>query len=121
MADEEEVTPEQKMARRWPQPVRVGDLIGLEVSDESEEDFGHVRRVVRTGAGKIQLVVAIGGIFGWGERLVAAPIEVVASLGRHVFSIDMKKDQYATAPTWYGSDSTDIDPNEIIRIAIARR
>jgi hypothetical protein len=51
-------TPEQRMARRFPQPVKVGDLIGLPVYDDSQSTLGYVREVVRTPAGKIQLIVA---------------------------------------------------------------
>ena len=46
-------TPEERMQRRFPQPVKVGDLIGLPVYDDNELTLGHVRQVVRTPAGKI--------------------------------------------------------------------
>ena len=46
-------TPEQRMTRRFPQPVKVSDLIGLPVYDDNQSTLGHVREVVRTPAGKI--------------------------------------------------------------------
>ena len=48
-------TPEERMQRRFPQPVKVGDLIGLPVYDDSQSTLGHVREVVRTPAGKISV------------------------------------------------------------------
>src|ERR1700694_40 len=47
----------ERMNRRFPQPVRVGDLIGLPVLDDRASTLGFVRQVVRTAAGKTVLVV----------------------------------------------------------------
>src|SRR5437763_34063 len=44
-------TPEDRMNRRYPQPVRVGFLIGLPVLDQRDSTYGYIRAVVRTGAG----------------------------------------------------------------------
>ena len=33
------------MARRFPQPVKVGDLIGLPVYDDNQSTLGYVRQV----------------------------------------------------------------------------
>src|SRR6185503_5080041 len=51
------LSPEEKMQRRYPQPVRVGDLIGLPVLDDDDRTLGRVRNLVRTAAGKVQLIV----------------------------------------------------------------
>ena len=61
-------TPEQKMQKRFPQPVRVGDLIGLPVLDDDDSTIGRVRQVVRTPEGKIKLIVSYGGWLGFGAR-----------------------------------------------------
>jgi len=45
---EENLSPEEKMRRRFPQPVRVGDLIGLPLLDWDDSTIGYVRHVVRT-------------------------------------------------------------------------
>ena len=78
------MTPEQRMQARFPQNVRVGDLIGLPVLDESSSTLGHVREVVRTESDKIELIVAYGGFLGWGTRPVAVPIEVIGIQGREL-------------------------------------
>jgi hypothetical protein len=115
------MTPEERMNRRFPQPVRVGDLMSLRVLDDQDVTIGFVRKVVRTPQGKILLLVSQGGWLGWGERLVAAPIEVMAIFGRQLASLDMEPKEYASASTWAESDGTPIPEDEIIRIALTRR
>ncbi len=112
---------EERMQRRFPQTVRVGDLIGLPVLDDSACTLGHVREVVRTKAGKIALIVSYGGWFGWGARLVAVPVEVVGIMGRELASLNMSRSEYAAAPTWRDMDGEVIAKDAMIRIALARR
>src|SRR3954463_7417158 len=59
-------TPEERMNRRYPQPVKVGFLIGLPVLDERDSTYGYIREVVRTAGGKIVLVVPYRAWLGWG-------------------------------------------------------
>ena len=122
---EEQLSPEEQMRRRFPQPARVRDLIGLPVLDWSDNTLGYIQRVVRTGDGKIQLIVRYGGWFGWigwWQRPVAVPIELVALIGPHVGALDMTPEQFRNAPTWQPSaDSREIGPDETIRVAITRR
>jgi len=113
------------MRRRFPQPARARDLIGLPVLDDYDNTLGYVQRVVRSRDGKIQLIVRYGGWFGWigwWQRPVAVPIEAVAMLGPHVAAIDMPPERFRTAPTWQPSpDTVEIAPDEPIRVAITRR
>ena len=111
----------ERMQRRFPQPVRVGDLIGLRVLDDDDLTIGFVRQVVRTPQGKIDLIVSYGGWFGWGSRLVAVPIEVVGILGRQLASLDMPRSEYKTAPTWQDTKAAALPSDASIRIALARR
>ena len=83
-------TPEQRMARRFPQPVKVGDLIGLPIYDDNQSTLGYVREAVRTPSGKIQLIVSYSPWFGWWGRLVAVPIEAVGIFGRQIAALDMR-------------------------------
>jgi len=115
------ISPEERMNRRFPQPVRVGDLISLRVLDDQDVTIGLVRKVVRTPQGKILVLVSQGGWFGWGERLVAAPIEVLAIFGRQLASLDMEPKEYVSASTWVEGSGTPIPDNEIIRIALTKR
>jgi hypothetical protein len=98
-------------------PVRVADLINLPVVDESKSTMGRVRAVVRTGEGKIQLLLPLGGLFGFGERLVPIPIESVALTGPQVTVVDMPPHRFQKTPTWYGSDSETLAAAETISIS----
>ncbi len=112
---------EERMRRRFPQPVRVADLIGLPVLDDSDRTLGYVQEVVRTPQNKIQLIVSYDGWFGWGARPVAVPVEVVGMLGRQVASLDMARSEYAAAPIWQGTDATVLASADSISVALARR
>jgi PRC-barrel domain len=110
----------ERMNRRFPQAVRVGDLIGLPVLDDRSSTLGVVRQVVRTADGKIKLIVSYGGWFGWFGRPVAVPIEAVGIEGRQLASLDMPRSEYAAAPTWQDKDATTLPDDASIRIALAR-
>jgi PRC-barrel domain protein len=112
---------EKRMAMRYPQPVRVGFLIGLPVLDDDNGTLGYVRAVVRDPQGKIKLIVIYSRWWGWFGRSVAVPLEVVGIFGRQLASLDMKPAEYAMAPTWMVGDEQPIAPDEMIRIALARR
>jgi hypothetical protein len=128
--DDDEPSPEKKMQARFPQPVRVGFLIGLPVLDYGDSTIGYIQQVVRTSDGKIQLIVPYsrwfgwarpGGIFGWGKRPVAVPIETVAILARQLDALEMAREDFDDAPTWTTSEGQPIPLDEKITIAIARR
>jgi hypothetical protein len=98
-------------------PVRVADLINLPIVDENRSTMGRVRAVVRTDEGKIQLLLPLGGLFGFGERLVPIPIESVALTGPQVTVVDMPPHRFQKTPTWYGSDSETLAAAETISIS----
>jgi hypothetical protein len=112
---------EERMKRRYPQPIRVGALIGARVSDNDSRTIGFVRHVVRTPQDKIALIVDYGGWFGWGARPVAVPIAVLGVFGREVASLDMPRSDYAGAPTWQSNGDAVLPRDDTIRIALARR
>lgn len=125
-----ELSPEEKMSRRFPQPVRVGALIGLPVLDDNDSTIGYIRDVVRTPAGKIELVVPygrwfgwvkLGGPFDWGRRLVGVPIETVAILARQVDAIDMPLEMFDKAPIFAAGQNTSIGREETVKIALGHR
>jgi sporulation protein YlmC with PRC-barrel domain len=111
---------QERMSRRYPQPVRVGDLIGLPVLDMNASTIGKVRQVVRTPQNRIDLIVSYGRWFGWNARPVAVPIEVVGIEGRQLVSLDMPRSEYDTAATWQNADAAVLPDDTSIRIALAR-
>lgn len=122
------LSPEERMARRFPQPVRVGDLIGMPVLDFDDSIIGYIRQVVRTPQGKIQLIVPYWRWFGWAgpyldryRRPVAVPIETVAILARQVNALEMTREDFDTAPAWAMEQSISLALDEKIRIALGRR
>jgi hypothetical protein len=72
---------------------------------------------VRTGEGKFQLLLPLGGLFGFGERLVPIPIESVTLTGPQVTVVDMPPHRFQKTPTWYGSDSAALATTETISIS----
>jgi hypothetical protein len=119
------LTPEQTMAARYPQPAKIGFLIGLPVLDWNDSTLGYVRQVARTRAGKIQLVVSYGGWAGgwlnWGARLVPVPIEAVQILGKQIGASEMPAEAFDRAPTWTAADGAVLAADDTIRIALGRR
>ena len=69
---------------RFPQPVRVVDLLGREVLRpvESQNILGRVRSVVRDRNGQIMVVIDFGGFLGFGSRPIAVPVDAMVLLGR---------------------------------------
>jgi hypothetical protein len=114
-------SPEARMNRRFPQKVRIGDLIGLPVLDDNDVTLGNVQKVVRTPEGKIRLIVSYSRWFGWFGRPVAVPIEAVVILGQQIDSVDMQPEEYEKAPAWSSGNDQTIAGDEIIRIALGRR
>jgi hypothetical protein len=98
-------------------PVRVADLVDLPIVDENKLIMGRVRAVVRTGEGKVQLLLPLGGLFGFGERLVPIPIESVALTGSQVTVVDMPPHRFQKTATWYGSNSEALAAAETISIS----
>jgi hypothetical protein len=123
--EEKKYTPEERFERRYPQPVKVGHLIGLPMLDERDSTYGYIREVVRNGDGKIHLIVPYRGWFGWaptewGRKTVAVPIEAVAILARQVITLDVDGKFFAAAPE-YAAQGGALGADETIRIAVYRR
>jgi hypothetical protein len=118
-------TPEERMNRRYPQPVKVGFLIGLPMLDDKDSTYGYIRDVVRTPENKIALVVPYRDWLGWaptdwGRKIVAVPLETVAILASQVAALDFSRDDFAAAPA-YAAQGTPLSADETIRIAVYRR
>lgn len=121
MMDQQHPMPmNERYLKRFPQPVRVGDLIGLPMLDDRASTLGTVRRVVRTADGNVRLIVSYSRWWGWFGRPVAVPLEVVGIQGRELVSLDMEPNEYAKAPTWQGTAATALPPDTTIRVALAR-
>jgi hypothetical protein len=109
-------------AMRFPQPVRVGDLIGRAVlrPAESQDVLGHVTALVRAGDGSLAAVVAFGGLFGFGSRPIAIPVDAMVLLGRDMEVVAFSPAQLAAFPTFQGAGATPVAADAIIRIGLAK-
>lgn len=113
------------MERRWPQPVRVGDLFGLSLLDWNDRTLARIHALERTSAAKIRLIVDQVRWLGLVRRRVAIPMEVVAIAGRQLALIDIPRDEFFRLPEWSpapaGSGSSLMAADEMTRIALYKR
>lgn len=110
----------ERYLKRFPQPVRVGDLVGLPVLDEQMSTLGSVRQVVRTAQGQIEFIVSYSSWWGWFGRPVAVPLEKVGIEGRMLVSLDMDPDEYDKAATWHDPSATALPADATVRVALGR-
>jgi len=116
------LSPAERAARRSPQPVRVGDLIRRQVLRpvEQQDVLGRVAGVVRHPDGGVLVVISLGGVFGVGTRLVAVPVEAMALLGEYMAVMDLTPGQLRALPTFEAGGTTQLQPDEIIRVGLTR-
>jgi hypothetical protein len=112
----------ESTAMRFPQPVRVGDLIGRDVLRpvESQQVLGKVRRLVRDRDGHIMVVVDFGGFLGFGSRPIAVPVNAMVLLGKDTEIVAFTPEQLRQFPTFSASGTTDIANDTIIRMGLAK-
>ena len=112
----------ESAAMRFPQPVRVGDLIGRLVLRpvESQDVLGRVRRVVRDQNGQIMVVVDFGGFLGFGSRPIAVPVDAMVLLGQDMEIVAFAPEQLQQYPTFLPSGTTDVPDDAIIKVGLAK-
>ena len=121
--DKDDDGPSTKKAEsRFPQPVRVGALIGRQVLEptEAQHVLGRVTGLVRSADGKVSMIMTIGGLFGFDTRLIAVPIEAVVLLGQYVAVVDFKPKELDAFPTASLSDATSLNSDDMIRVGLTR-
>jgi hypothetical protein len=109
-------------ARRFPQPVRVGDLLNRQVLRpvESQPVLGRVHDVVRQPDGTIDVVVNYGGLFGFFTRPIAVPVDAMVLLGQYMEIVDFTPQQLDKFATFDGAGATSLQAASIIRVGLAR-
>ena len=80
------------------------DFVGTQVVSKDNQPLGKIANLVFDQSGHIELaVIGIGGFLGIGEKEVAVPFDSLKSEevnNKHVFSIDLTKDQLKAAPAF---------------------
>ena len=112
----------QAATKRFPQPVRVGDLIGRTVLRplESRPVLGHVKQIVRTQDGTVDVVLDYAGLFGINGRLIAVPVDAMVLLGTEMEVVDFTPKQLEAFATFNGDGVNAIQPQETIHVGLAR-
>ena len=112
----------ESAAMRFPQPVRVGSLIGRDVLRpvESQDVLGRVRRVVRDKDDQIMVVVDFGGFLGFGSRPIAVPIDAMVLLGRDMEIVAFTPDQLRQLPTFSPAGAADVPDDTMIKVGLAK-
>jgi hypothetical protein len=107
-------------AKRFPQPVRVGDLIDRTVlqPEESRPVLGHFVRVIRLDDGSHAIVIKFGGIWGLGGRDIAIPLDAMVLLGAELEVLDLTPEQLRALPT-YGGAGVVLGADQIIHMGLA--
>ena len=117
----------QQAARRFPQPVRVGDLIHRQVLRPVERQtvLGRVEGVARRADGAVLVVVDARnagwrGALGLGARPVAVPSDAMALLGEYLALVDLTPDQLRALPTFDPAGTAPVPPGDTIRMGLVR-
>ncbi len=114
-------------ARRFPQPVRAGDLLRRQVLRpvEWQTVLGRVEGVARRADGAVLVVVDARdagwrGTLGFGARPVAVPSDAMALLGEYLALIDLTPDQLRELPTFDPAGTEPVLPDDTIRMGLVR-
>jgi hypothetical protein len=112
----------QSAAMRFPQPVRVGDLLHRDVLRpvESQDVLGHVHGVVRDSSGNILVVIDFGGFFGFGSRPIAVPVDAMVLLGQDMEVVAFTPEQLRQFPTFSPAGTTPVADDTIIKVGLAK-
>ena len=116
------MAPAEAAARRWPQPVRVGDLLRRRILRplESQPTLGWVHDVVERTDGRIDVVVDYGGVFGFFTRPIAVPVEAMVLLGQFMEIVDFTPAELDAFKTFDPAGTMPLGPDRTIRVGLAR-
>jgi hypothetical protein len=112
----------ESTAMRFPQPVRVGDLLGREVLRpvESQDILGRVRGLVRDRDGRNMVVLDFGGFLGFGARPIAVPVDAMVLVGQDMEIVAFTPEQLRQFPTFSPSGTTEVANDTIIKVGLAK-
>ena len=109
-------------AMRFPQPVRVGDLLHRDVLQpvESQDILGTVRQVVRDSEGTIKVVIDFGGFLGFWTRPIAVPVDAMVLLGQDMEVVAYTPQQLQEFVTFTPSGSSPLPDDTVISVGLAK-
>jgi len=112
----------QSAAMRFPQPVRVGDLIGRTVMQPvvTRHSYGTVKQVVRAADGALNLIVDYGGFFGFGARPIAIPVDATVLVGAEIAVVAYKPEDLDKLPAYGEGVATALPADSSIKVGLAK-
>ncbi len=112
----------ESAAMRFPQAVQVGSLLNRAVLEpvESQIRLGTVKQVVRDGDGTIKVVMDYGGVFGFGARPIAVPVDAMVLVGEVMEVVAFTPKQLESFPTFSAASTTPVPADSIIKVGLAK-
>jgi hypothetical protein len=112
----------QSAAMRFPQPVRVGDLLHRDVLQpvESQDFLGTVAQIVRAADGTTLVVIDFGGFLGFGTRPIAVPVDAMVLVGQVMEVVAYTPQQLRGFPTFSPANTTPVPPDTVIKVGLAK-
>jgi hypothetical protein len=109
-------------AKRFPQPVRVGDLLKRRVLQPAatQPTLGWVHEVVKQPDGTIAIVVDYGGVLGLMSRPIAVPADGMTLLGVDLEVVAFSPEQLDGFKTFDAAGATPLEPDATIRMGLSR-
>ena len=109
-------------AMRFPQPIRVGQLLGRVVLQpvESQTVLGHVRRIVRDDQSQVMVVISFGGFLGFGSRLIAVPLDAMVLLGEAMEVAAFTPQQLRGFATFTPAGTTPVPDDTVVKVGLAK-
>ena len=109
-------------AMRFPQPVRVGDLVGRPVLQpvEAQSVLGRVDAIVRDGAGTLMVELELRQWFGLRSRTVAVPVDATVLVGQIVEVVAYTPKELWRLPIFDPSGTTKLGDEAVIRVGLAK-
>ena len=109
-------------AMRYPQRVRVGDLLHRQVLEpvESQNVLGTVEQVVREGDGTLDVVIAYGGFLGFWARPIAVPVDAMVLLGQVMEVVAYTPKQLNEFPDFSAGSTVPLAADAIIKVGLAK-
>lgn len=109
-------------AMRFPQPVRVGDLVGRPVLRpiEAQTLLGRVESIVRDGTGTLLVELELQHWFGLSRRRVAIPVDGTVLVGETVEVVAFTPTDLWRLPLFDASGTTKLGDEDIIRVGLAK-
>lgn len=109
-------------AKRFPQPITVGALVGRNVLRpvESQPRLGRVDRLVKSSDGRIDVVVEYGGVLGLFSRPIAVPLDAMVLLGPYMEIVDLAPEQLDRLATFDGAGAVTLPAGDMVRVGLAR-